>query len=283
MSSPALAPARSVFKRVPHPDAPRTAYAAPGEGMRAAPATGNDRLAQAGAPASEPAAVASFPSGAGRAVYGARSGPNWGALLVVLLVHAGLIGALLTARMVIARKAPPPVLNSFTVLPEPPAPPPPAPEQTPLATQASPPAASVVAPNPLVTTPTASPLAAAPVARLRPVPVAAVAAPVAAPAAAPAAPAPITPPDFSAGQLHNAGPAYPYLSRRAKEEGVVTLRVLVTEDGHAGEVRLEKSSGHERLDKAALATVRRWKFVPARQAGKAVAAWVLVPVTFSLG
>ena len=61
------------------------------------------------------------------------------------------------------------------------------------------------------------------------------------------------------------------------------LRVLVTEEGRAGEVKLENSSGFDRLDRAALDTVKRWKFLPAKQAGKTIGAWVLVPITFALG
>ncbi|MXP25049.1 TonB family protein [Altererythrobacter indicus] len=104
----------------------------------------------------------------------------------------------------------------------------------------------------------------------------------AAPAASPPAPAPIVPPDFSAGQLNNPGPSYPYLSRKAKEQGVVLLRVLVSADGRAETLKVEKTSGFDRLDKAALATVKKWRFVPASQAGKPRQAWVLVPITFSL-
>jgi protein TonB len=100
---------------------------------------------------------------------------------------------------------------------------------------------------------------------------------------APAAPAPIVPPDFTAAQLRNPGPAYPYLSRRAREEGVVLLKVLVGTDGRAARLEVEESSGFERLDEAALKTVGKWRFVPASQAGQPREAWVLVPVTFSLG
>ncbi len=53
-------------------------------------------------------------------------------------------------------------------------------------------------------------------------------------------------------------------------------------NGAAERVELKRTSGSERLDESALAAVRQWKFVPAQCAGKAVAAWVLVPVAFSL-
>ena len=60
------------------------------------------------------------------------------------------------------------------------------------------------------------------------------------------------------------------------------LRVHVAADGSATEVLLHTSSGYPRLDDSALATVRRWKFVPARLGPEAVAAWVLVPIAFTL-
>ena len=135
-----------------------------------------------------------------------------------------------------------------------------------------------VAPSPVRT------VAEPPVVASPPAPVSTALVATAAPSVAPvpAKPAPITPPDFNAAQLNNPAPSYPYLSRRAREEGVVLLRVLVTDAGRAGELLVQHSSGSSRLDQAALATVRRWRFVPARQAGRAVEAWVLVPVTFAL-
>lgn len=277
MSSPVLVPAQNLFRRMPHPEGGRPVSGRAMPGATASPTVTNAAVAQPVAASSEEGAA---PQGAVR--YGTRSGPNWGALTVVLLLHVALIGAVMTARMVVARKAPPPVLNTFTVMPEPPAsaPPPPAPAAT-LADKTATPREALAAPVPAVAVPGAGPAAAPPVAAPVSAP-AARAVPAAAPAPSPAAPAPITPPDFSAGQLRNGGPAYPYLSRRAKEEGVVTLRVLVTEEGRAGEVWVDRSSGFERLDKAALATVKHWKFLPARQAGRAIAAWVLVPVTFAL-
>lgn len=89
-------------------------------------------------------------------------------------------------------------------------------------------------------------------------------------------------PRFDADYLDNPRPSYPPLARRMGEEGRVVLRVHVTPDGSAGEVLLHASSGSPRLDEAALATVRRWKFVPARRGAEPVAAWVLVPIGFKL-
>ena len=66
------------------------------------------------------------------------------------------------------------------------------------------------------------------------------------------------------------------------EQGRVILRVLVSSDGVPEKVELRTSSGSARLDESALDTVKRWKFVPARQGDQPVAAWVLVPISFSL-
>jgi len=102
--------------------------------------------------------------------------------------------------------------------------------------------------------------------------------------APPAPPAPVrtVPPRFDADYLDNPAPVYPPLSRRLGEEGRVLLRVFVNPDGSAAQVEVRESSGFERLDKAARDTVRRWRFVPARQGEDAVGAWVLVPIVFSL-
>jgi protein TonB len=101
--------------------------------------------------------------------------------------------------------------------------------------------------------------------------------------AAPApAPLPVIPPNFNADYLDNPPPAYPARSRRMGEQGRVVLRVLVNAGGTSDKVELHKSSGYEPLDEAALAAVRRWRFLPARQGERPVAAWVLVPIVFTL-
>lgn len=101
------------------------------------------------------------------------------------------------------------------------------------------------------------------------------------PASFPAA-LPVVAPIFNADYLDNPAPSYPALSRRLNEEGRVLLRVHVSGEGRAERVELARSSGFERLDRAALEAVARWRFVPARQGGNAVAASVLVPVAFVL-
>ena len=113
------------------------------------------------------------------------------------------------------------------------------------------------------------------------------AAPVAAPAeikpAPPAPPAePFVQPRFDANYLKNPAPNYPPLSRRMGEEGKVILRVLVNPQGAADSVEVKTSSGSQRLDDAAVNTVKLWKFIPAKRGETAVQSAVLVPIIFKL-
>lgn len=80
----------------------------------------------------------------------------------------------------------------------------------------------------------------------------------------------------------NPPPVYPQMARQRRFEGVVLLRVLVLADGMVGELRLEKSSSHAVLDRAALTAVRGWAFAPGRRGGVPAAMEVLVPVRFAL-
>lgn len=98
----------------------------------------------------------------------------------------------------------------------------------------------------------------------------------------PPAPQPVVAPNFDAAYLNNPLPVYPRLARRQGHHGKVVLRVFVSAGGSAEAVQLHTSCGHEELDQAAMAAVRRWRFVPARQGDQPVAAWVLVPITFTL-
>lgn len=184
--------------------------------------------------------------------------------------------------------------------PEPPAPVPPAPvpppkpevskpappKPTPRRVRPAP--AKVAPPVPVTQAPTAvsreepPPAPAAPVAET-PAP------PVEAPATspAPARPAESRPAEtvaarFDAAYLNNPAPAYPPLSRRMREEGKVMLRVFVTDEGTAGTIELSASSGSARLDAAARNAVSRWRFVPAKQDGRNIDAWVVVPIIFKL-
>ncbi len=92
----------------------------------------------------------------------------------------------------------------------------------------------------------------------------------------------LTPPKFGVAYLNNPAPKYPAIAKRMGEQGRVMLRVLVSVNGAADEVKLLASSGSELLDESAVKAVRRWKFIPAKLGEAAVAAWVQVPIVFKL-
>lgn len=173
-----------------------------------------------------------------------------------------------------------------SVVAEQPAPPAPLPQ----------PPAPVPKPQPAPRPATASPVAA----QAQPSPLLAPAAPgntapavpaaTPTPAAAPAAttPRPATPsaavvlPSSDADYLNNPPPTYPRMSRRMGEQGTVLLRVFISAEGRAEQAEIRTSSGHARLDEAALETARRWRYVPGKRAGVAEAMWFNVPIRFVL-
>jgi protein TonB len=95
-------------------------------------------------------------------------------------------------------------------------------------------------------------------------------------------PAPIVAAREGANYLRNPRPAYPELAMRREWQGDVLLRVRVSSDGRAAGITVERSSGREVLDRAAVDAVRSWTFVPARQGGLAIGGWVTVPIVFRL-
>ncbi len=78
-------------------------------------------------------------------------------------------------------------------------------------------------------------------------------------------------------------PRYPREAARQGQEGTVMLRVQVDASGNVLRVEIEQGSGVRALDDAAQRHVKRhWRFHPAMQNGRAVAAWALVPISFTL-
>ncbi len=66
-------------------------------------------------------------------------------------------------------------------------------------------------------------------------------------------------------------PAYPRVAREKGWEGEVLVRIAITADGAVRSATVERSSGYDVLDRAAVEAVLRWRFEPARRAGAAVA------------
>ncbi len=73
---------------------------------------------------------------------------------------------------------------------------------------------------------------------------------------------------------------YPPLLREAGIGGTVRVYFLITETGRVGERRIDLSSGHEALDRAALNVAEVYRFSPALNREDAVPVWVSFPITF---
>lgn len=109
--------------------------------------------------------------------------------------------------------------------------------------------------------------------------------------ALPAIPTPPPPPPKSiqlqSGMVDQASralhpPRYPADALKENKTGVVVLVVSVDAHGGVTDTRVERSSGDARLDVAAQEAAAKWKFMPERKGGRAVAGKVRVPVEFAL-
>ena len=217
--------------------------------------------------------------------------------LSVVTLHVAALWALQSGLM---RKAaeiiiPAEVLSEF-LTPQPPAPPAPPTPPAPPPPKPAPPKPSPTPPKPRVAKPTPAPepmpvaiadptpAPAAPVGVVEPQPAAKpVEAPVAAAPAPAAPPAPaIVQPSSDASHLTNPKPVYPAVSKRLGEQGKIVLRVLIGADGIPQKVEIKQSSGFERLDRQAVDTVTRWRFVPGTRNGVPEAMWYLQPINFVL-
>lgn len=76
---------------------------------------------------------------------------------------------------------------------------------------------------------------------------------------------------------------YPTEARAEGLEGRVLLRVNVSDTGTVTYASILQSSGYEILDNAAVASVTKWRFMPAQMNGKAVSNNIIIPVSFQLG
>ena len=198
-----------------------------------------------------------------------------GVIGAIALVHVGAIWAVLqvpAVREAVMEAAP--IFVELLAPPAPPAPPPPpvvpvvkAPPPVVIAAPAAAPspAAFEVAPPPVEPNPPAPPVAVQP---------------IEAPPAPPAPPKMI--PASAVQYLDAMPPEYPRTSRRLNEAGTVTLRVYIDERGLPATVQISRSSGFARLDEAALAVVKKWRFKPYSENGQPTAGYAFIPVMFEL-
>ncbi|MCX7096217.1 MAG: TonB family protein [Methylobacter sp.] len=94
--------------------------------------------------------------------------------------------------------------------------------------------------------------------------------------------APFTEANFNANYGSNPKPKYPGIATNRGWEGTVRLLVKVSVDGDSEEVTVQRSSGYDVLDEAAIEAVEKWKFIPAKRGDTPTASSVIVPINFVL-
>lgn len=77
-------------------------------------------------------------------------------------------------------------------------------------------------------------------------------------------------------------PEYPAASKRLEEEGLVTMRFMIDENGRVIESRVETSSGFARLDEAARAALSQCQFKPGTADGKPERSWASLKYVWRL-
>jgi protein TonB len=218
-------------------------------------------------------------------------------VVVSLVVHAGLVLALIIVSILLPDVLPSPHTSALAWdagpqmvrLVDIALPPPPPTRTLPIAPPASADAAPVVAPEGIAPEPERSP--AVPVdPGLQPGLVqgnpsdAAIVAPPPPPPPGPAAPS--QPVRLHEGidaprKVKDVTPLYPALARSAGAQGVVILEAIIDIQGNVVSTRILRSI--PLLDEAAVNAVQQWKYTPARLNGEPVPVVVTVTVNFTLG
>lgn len=197
---------------------------------------------------------------------------DWRALLVVAALHV-VLGAVLIRTQVIPPRSVQTAMDLLDLSQPPPAPEaPPPPELAEPEIYVPPPAVEFARDTPPIVATADQPQA------VPPAPVA-IKAP---PAPSPAAPPTLVANDLGATMISAKPPSYPLESRRKREQGTVVLALTLGTDGCVADISLAKSSGYDRLDRAALGAVRHWRWSPTIRDGIAVAVRGTVEIPFVL-
>lgn len=218
-----------------------------------------------------------------RSAYQPSNGARGVALLASAGAILGIVAAMATLNIVAAHKAQA-HLTTVDIRQLDVTPPPPPPEQTKLETHEAAQTQTVV-PKPMVELPSPGPVQVAIDAPPPPAPPTATSQgtkAVAAPSPAPPAATTLEGGDLSSKVLFAKPPTYPTDARRAREQGTVKLLVLVGTDGKVKDIQVAGSSGSQRLDHAALAAVKRWRWSPTMSGGTATAVRGYVTIPFVL-
>jgi TonB family protein len=81
--------------------------------------------------------------------------------------------------------------------------------------------------------------------------------------------------------VHYVAPIYPPRAVRAGEYGSITMALLVNAQGNVDQVKILRSTGSSRLDKAAVSAVRQWKFAADKSVARREPVWGQVSLRFT--
>lgn len=204
-----------------------------------------------------------------RGAYGG-SRTNWPLIGLIIAAHGVVLAGLMAFDVIpVAKPKREPLVVTLMALPTEPPPQVPVDEVKPKEQ----PEPQLSSPVQIVQAPTVAPV----------LPVAVKVAPVAPPITLPAAPSgPVSVSDLGSKMVAMTPPRYPIESRRRKEQGTVVLSLLLGLDGSVTQISLAQSSGFERLDKAALEAVRKWRWSPTVRNGEPVQVRGTVDIPFIL-
>jgi TonB family protein len=80
--------------------------------------------------------------------------------------------------------------------------------------------------------------------------------------------------------VHYVAPIYPPQAVRAREHGSIAMALLVNAQGDVEQIKILRSTGSSRLDKAAVSAVRQWKFAAATSVARNEPVWGQVSLRF---
>ena len=75
-------------------------------------------------------------------------------------------------------------------------------------------------------------------------------------------------------------PIYPPQAARAREHGSIAMALLVNAQGNVDQIKVLRSTGSSRLDKAAVSAVRQWKFAADNSVARSEPVWGQVSLRF---
>jgi protein TonB len=207
---------------------------------------------------------------------------NPGGLTAAIAINAALVAALMFAGPTILPGGSEHVLETRNIPLDPP-PPETLPQPKPHALTPNRPTETIVAPMPLVPTPSSSDLVTTPTLDLPPAgpTIGSDPGPVAVEPPAPPLP-PLVGPQIDPRYADAFQPVYPAADRRANRDGRVTVRVLVGTDGRVKQIERLSATSDAFWQATMERATRAWRFTPATRGSVPVEAWRTMTLTFRM-